>query len=132
MTEQSLLDKLPLVIWVENTFQITGRGRVAMGVILRGTARVSIPVEVYQEGQCWPARIEGVEFIRLVGSRADERKKLGLGPLLGFLLQPEQPQIEANALILSPGTVKNNPRWAEVTNLQEVQALIRIELKDEK
>lgn len=130
MIEQSLLDKLPLVIWVENTFRIIGRGRVAMGAILRGTTRVSMPVEVCQEGQCWPARIEGVEFIRLVDSRADERKRLGLGPPLGFLLQPEQPQIEANALILSPGTVNDNPRWAEVTNLQEAQALIRLEMKD--
>lgn len=131
MSGQPQLAKDPLVFWVEDTFRIIGRGRVAAGVILRGTARLSMPVEVCRQGQCWTARIEGVERIRLIDEAKSEREKRGLGPRLGFLLQPQEPEIEANALILESQTVENNPLWAEVTSMEDAQALIALEMRDE-
>jgi hypothetical protein len=89
-----------------------------------------MPVEVYQHGQSWLARIEGVERLLLTHEARVEREQLGLGPPLGFMLQPQKPQIEVNALILEPGTIEHDPLWKEVTSLEDAQTLIALEMKD--
>lgn len=66
------------VFEMEDAFQITGKGTVVTGNVLRGEARVGETVEVNTETTRLTSRISGIESFRKTKEKAVKGEKVGL------------------------------------------------------
>ena len=75
------------VFKIKDSFQITGRGLVALGHLIEGTVKVGQRISLQVDGQIFLLKISGVEF---------GKPKENQEPFLGLRISNDNPSLNIN------------------------------------